>query len=230
MIRAAYTMFILFSFCTNSLLAQSTEPLSVVFTSIYANQPLTLNTKYPYQDSTITITTLRFYISAIELLQDKKPVWQESNSYHLIDLYDSASMRLLLNIPKGIEYDSIKFHLGIDSLTNTSGAHGGDLDPTKGMYWSWQSGYINFKLEGTSPLCPARKHEFQFHLGGYAAPFASLQTIYLPLTNKQPANVSIDIQKLLSVINVSVQYSMMIPGDDAIALSRVAAASFSISK
>lgn len=133
-----------------------------------------------------------------------------------------------MQVPIDVVYDTIKFHLGIDSLTNVSGAVGGDLDPTKGMYWSWQSGYINFKLEGNSPLCNTRNHEFQFHLGGYSAPFASMQTVYLPLTAKQKANILFDVQKLLSAIDLSVQQSIMIPGGDAVALSRLVASSFSI--
>ena len=78
---------------------------------------------------------------------------------------------LCLEIPEDTEFDAIQFNLGIDSLTNVSGALGGDLDPTKGMYWTWQNGYVNFKLQGTSDLCNNPKNEFEFHLGGYLKPF-----------------------------------------------------------
>ena len=80
-------------------------------------------------------------------------------------------------------HDKIKFNLGIDSLTNVSGVMGGDLDPTKGMYWTWQSGYINFKMEGSSAVCPTRNHEFQFHIGGYQDPFYAMQTLELEVKN-----------------------------------------------
>jgi hypothetical protein len=46
--------------------------------------------------------------------------------------------KLSFDLPTYLKYDQIQFQLGIDSLTNVSGAMGGDLDPTKGMYWTWQ--------------------------------------------------------------------------------------------
>ena len=59
----------------------------------------------------------------------------------------------------------IYFQIGIDSLTNVSGDLDGDLDPALGMYWAWNSGYINMKLEGKSSSCKSVKKEFQFHIG-----------------------------------------------------------------
>jgi hypothetical protein len=67
----------------------------------------------------------------------------------LIDFDENDSNALCLEIPDDIEFDAIQFNLGLDSLTNVSGALGGDLDPTKGMYWTWQNGYVNFKLQGS---------------------------------------------------------------------------------
>ena len=84
-----------------------------------------------------------------------------------------------------MRFNTIAFNLGIDSITNVSGAQGGDLDPTKGMYWAWQSGFINIKLQGTSNSCPPPKNEFEFHLGGYQYPFNSLQTIILKTGNEK---------------------------------------------
>lgn len=225
--RLVHILFLLFN-CIIAASAQNSGKTPVTFFPKYGNDALLPISTYRHQDTTVTFTTLRFYISGIEFLKQRKTVWKEQNSYYLIDIEDTASMHLNMQVPIDVVYDTIKFHLGIDSLTNTSGAVGGELDPTKGMYWSWQSGYINFKLEGNSPLCSTRNHEFQFHLGGYAAPFASIQTVYLPLTSRQKANIVLDIQKLLSAIDLSVQQSIMIPGNDAVALSRLAASSFSI--
>lgn len=210
--------------------AQTSGKIPVTIFPKYGNYALQTNSTYRHQDTTVVFTSLRFYISGIELMKQRRTAWKEQNSNHLIDIDDTASMHLALQIPDDIVYDTIKFHLGIDSLTNVSGAIGGDLDPTKGMYWSWQSGYINFKLEGNSPLCSSRNHEFQFHLGGYTTPFASMQAVYLSITPKQKADIVFDVQKLLSAIDLSVQQSIMIPGNDAVALSRLAASSFYISK
>lgn len=61
-------------------------------------------------------------------------------------------------------YGSLK--LGVDSNLNLLGVHKGDLDPVHGMYWSWQSGYIHFKLEG-SWSGEGGLQPFVYHIGGF---------------------------------------------------------------
>jgi hypothetical protein len=99
------------------------------------------------------------------------------------------------------DFDEIQFSIGIDSLTNVSGAMGGDLDPVNGMYWSWQSGYINFKVEGNSEKSGAVHKDFQFHIGGYLKPFETLQTVILPLKRNQNV-IFVDVSRFLSEIDL----------------------------
>lgn len=179
-------------------------------------------------NNTVQLSTLRFYISGIELYKQQTSVWKEENSFHLLDMEEPSSMALKLGIPSDLAFDAVKLQLGIDSITNVSGATGGDLDPTKGMYWSWQSGFINFKLEGTSPACATRKHEFQFHLGGYSGTGKSMQTIVLKIGNTQKADIAVNIGEFLSDIDLHATNSIMIPGADAVDLSRKAAAMFHV--
>ncbi len=179
-------------------------------------QALALDTAvYTHKGEPLQIETLRFYLSNIALLKGDQFVWQESESYHLIDAVDPTSFQLALGVPVGLAYDSIQFLLGIDSTTSVSGAMGGDLDPTKGMYWSWNSGYVNFKLEGTSPLCDSRNHEFQYHLGGYLPPFQSAQQIRLAVNEKEAMAIKIDIGKILKEVDLSQQTHIMSPGAEA---------------
>ncbi len=148
----------------------------------YAGQPLVLrNQLYPGSGSdSLYIDLFRCYISSIRL-EGAGLNYEENNSYHLIDAEDSSSLTIVLkNVPVG-KYRSIRFNIGIDSLTNVSGAMGGDLDPTLGMYWAWNSGYINVKLEGRSKACPTLHHAFGFHLGGYMPPCPTLRSVVLPL-------------------------------------------------
>ena len=140
----------------------------------------------------LQITRVRFYISNIQLLKNGKVVATEKDSYHLIDASDKSSLSMAIPVKSKIDYDEIFFLLGIDSLTNFSGVMGGDLDPTKGMYWAWNSGYINFKLEGKSPLCETRNNEFSFHLGGYSAPYPSYQIIKLAVKKSNQLTIKVD--------------------------------------
>jgi hypothetical protein len=67
----------------------------------------------------------------------------------------------------------------VDSLHNCSGAQSGDLDPVKGMFWTWNSGYIFFKLEGKSPASHSPGNIFEFHVGGYRKPNNNLRGVEL---------------------------------------------------
>ncbi len=217
------------SFVAPMLFSQSYKPVQVNFKPMFGSQELVLNDSvytFNLKDS-VYIETLKFYISGIELLCKNKMVWKENNSYHLINLSEENTLHLMLQVPKNIHFEHIKFYLGIDSGMNTSGAQGGDLDPTKGMFWTWQSGYINFKLEGKSNACATRKHEFMLHLGGYLYPYNTIQTIVLPMPAKTSAIIVIDIKTFLSAIDLSKQHHIMSPGNNAFLLSQIVAKSFS---
>ena len=214
---------LLYLFCVSCVFAQTTGAISVQ--ALFGNSNLQLDKFYKLKSGdSVKIETLSFYISGIELLNSGVSVWKEKNSFHLIDV----SKKNAINIPSNIKYDHIKFNLGIDSVTNVSGAMGGDLDPTKGMYWTWQSGYINFKLEGNSNLCATKKSEFQFHLGGYQYPANSLQTIQLSTKENQNINIVLDLEKVFSQINLSKQNHIMMPGKEAVSISKNIAHLFSI--
>ena len=119
-------------------------------------------------------------------------------------------------------------YLGIDSTTNMGGAMAGDLDPMKGMYWTWQSGYINFKLEGSSNLCPTFKNEFQFHFGGYAFPNNALQTIILNVNMDKNISIEMDISAFLKEINLEKENLVMSPSQQVIELSKKVASIFKV--
>ena len=178
--------------------------------------------------SEVQVQVIRFYISAVELYSKGKRVWQEQNSYHLVDFSNPATMQHLLGLPDGKTFDKIRFNLGIDSVTNVSGAMDGDLDPAKGMYWAWQSGYINFKMEGSMPFPDGIPHEFQFHLGGYASPHATLQTIELAVPEGGNVKIGFDAARFLAGVNISEAQSIMSPGANAVRLSAAAAGAFTI--
>jgi len=172
------------------------------------------------------IDVLRFYISNIRFFNKDLLVYQEQNSFHLCDAAIPNSNRFLMRQSEKIVYDKLQFDIGIDSITNVSGALGGALDPTNGMYWTWQSGYINFKLEGRSTSCNTRNNEFQFHIGGYAAPFSSLQTLSFNTTNQRDIVLVIDVNQLLNSMDISKLSHIMSPGKEAVDFSKIIARSF----
>ncbi len=224
MMKSAFIIF--FTLISFVIEAQSIQSIKISFVPMFNNQLLELDK--PLNQDNQTISKLKFYISNINFLDGDQLVWSESESYHLVDMEDRESMELLLDIPDNIDVSSLNFDLGVDSLANVSGAMSDDLDPMHGMYWAWQSGYINVKIEGKSDTCPARKNKFQYHLGGFLAPNVSLQKVSLKLNKVEDIDVSIDIAKLFETIDISKTYEIMSPRAEAVSISQKIASLFEI--
>lgn len=130
-------------------------------------QPFNLNTAlvHPSSGDTMVFTTLRYYISNIKLKKTDGTWYVEPESYYIVDASSDVGRTLeIKNIPAG-EYIELLYTIGVDSIRNVSGAQTGALSPSNGMFWSWNTGYIMIKAEGTSPQSP--NGTFSFHLGGF---------------------------------------------------------------
>lgn len=208
------------SFCLNAL-AQNNSLLKLNFKALIQNLPLKLDSNYvlPNND-TISIETCRFYVSNIQLVQLNKTVFTDSTLAHLVDLAEPNSQVINLNISKNIKYNAIKFNIGIDSNLNVAEVLSGDLDPTKGMYWSWQSGYINFKIEGKSKKSPSRYKQFQYHLGGYLSPNNALQQVDFKIKQTNALHFSFAMDEFLKPIDISQVYQIMSPSETNVNLSK----------
>ena len=220
-----FITYILFSTFWQTLNAQA-DTVYLVLKPLFGNADLVL--EKTYDADSLQITTLRFYLSNFRLLKGQNVVWAEPKSYHLVDVESPNSTQFSLILPKNLNFDVLKCDLGIDSLTNTEGAKDGDLDPTKGMYWAWQSGYINLKLEGTSRLCPTRKNKFQFHIGGFLGTEYALQTLDFPLNkaSTHPFYLKFDVQDFLSTIDLKTQHTFMGPSEEAVGMAKKIATIF----
>lgn len=215
---------------------QSPPGVTVGFQPVFDGKKIVLGQSLLSQkQDSFSLQTLRVYLSHFVFLKNDRVVFEEKNSYHLLDLEDVNSLVLEFEVAQSLDFDQVSFKLGIDSLTHIAGAMGGDLDPTKGMFWTWQSGYINCKLEGFAEKSPARNREFQFHLGGYLAPFQSVQEVRLnvpkelstvqKLTNLE---LQLDLAPFFKQVNWAKKHNIMSPSKEAVAMSKILANSFSL--
>lgn len=213
--KKKYFVFI-FLASVNFLFSQNAVT-GIQFSPVWGSEKLEIEKKYTLKDDVVSISKLKFYVSDINLKKSGKTVFKTSEKSYLIDFEN----RLKIDFDKNSteDFDEIQFNIGIDSLTNVSGAMGGDLDPVNGMYWSWQSGYINFKIEGNSEKSDAVHKDFQFHIGGYSKPFETLQRVILPLKRNQNV-IFVDILRFLSEIDLSKTHSVMSTGEKAVILAR----------
>lgn len=141
---------------------------------VFDSQQFSLNKAYTLPNGEIiTGTILRYYLSNIvfERADGTVHVIPQDESYFLIDESISSSKNLnLAHIPAGT-YTAIRFMIGVDSLRSTMG-----LDKRKGvldvgaaaqdMYWSWNSGYIHLKFEG-SFTSSTTSGDIRYHVGGF---------------------------------------------------------------
>ena len=189
---------------------------------IVLNEPI----RTPSGD-TLVFHVLKFYLGRFDFLKKDSVVFQDLG-YRLLDLETENAFMLYFNLPENVDFDGLRFDLGTDSLTNVSGAMAGDLDPTRGMFWSWQSGYINVKIEGVFSRSPAKNGEFQFHLGGYLSPFQTVHQVILPVSAKQNLQGHFELAPFFEKIDWTKKHSIMSPGAAAAQCSKVLSASFSV--
>jgi hypothetical protein len=212
------------------LKAQTNYNIYLDFSVVYGTEILNLQDSVFKTNDTndLQFHVLKFYISDVQFLRNKKVIYKEDNSFHLVDVSLPKTLGLTIQNKAPIIYDAIQFNLGIDSVLNVSGAMEGDLEVSKGMYWTWQSGYVNFKLEGISNVCHTRNHEFQFHIGGYQMPFYCMQTITLPVKSADNFLMLLDLKKIMEGIDLNKQNHIMSPSHEALVFSNKIAQAFSI--
>jgi hypothetical protein len=203
------------SFCGVQVFAQ---PILLHFQPVFMQQPIALNTTmHNTQGDSLSVTMLRFYLGHFKFLNEGRIVF-EDNTYHLLDLEEEYTLKIPFPISSNTVFDTLQFNLGVDSLTNVSGAIGGDLDPTKGMYWAWQSGYVNFKIEGIYEKCPTRDRTYNFHLGGYLPPFQSVQTIKLAVPKTGNLDINIALDTFFTQMDWQKKHSIMSPSKASVDL------------
>ncbi len=174
----------------------------------------------------LKINVLKYYVSHIRLFSNGTIVAQDTALAHLIDASDTNSTSIIIPIHKNVVYDEIRFDLGIDSTTNVYGVLGGDLDPTKGMYWTWQSGYINFKLEGNSKQCTNPKKEFIYHIGGYAHPYSCIREVSLKGGGSSKAFIVLELKTIFDHVQLDKEANIMSPSQNATSFSKLLDKSF----
>jgi hypothetical protein len=175
----------------------SQKQLSLIFHHKAGNEELVLGNAYitPLGEK-ITVQKFRYYISNVSVTDKQGKTSILPVDYFLVDEADSLSRTIHLSVPDNA-ISSIQFLLGVDSIRNVSGVQTGALDPMKGMFWTWNSGYIMAKLEGVSESSTIAGHYFTYHIGGFKGANNTLKTISLTLpqstTAVQEVHINADI-------------------------------------
>lgn len=208
-------------------------PISVEFDNVAGSEDLTLNRNNYYvtkNGDSVRFTKMKYYVSNFVFTNVDGSVYTvpQDSSYHLVIEGDSSTYEADFNIPEG-EYKTVSFLLGVDSLRNTMDVskRTGDLDVSDAnvtdMYWTWNSGYIFYKLEGTSPqVAGMMGKDFYYHIGLFggktSATLNNIKTITLDLTQRGTPKVKKD-KKTETNIHLYVDALQTFSGNTAIKLS-----------
>jgi hypothetical protein len=124
-----------------------------------------------------TITLFKYYMSNFKLIRKDGTTFDIPESYHLVDAFNASTLHFHFEKIPFAEYKGVSFLIGVDKDRNTSGAQTGDLDPAKDMFWTWSTGYIMAKLEGTSSSVPTPDNKYRLHIGGFEGDNSALRTV-----------------------------------------------------
>lgn len=168
-----------------NVIIDTTGSLIIDLSNVVNNIPLVLSSStYTNANSdTFKIDLLKYYISNIQLLTSSGYTYGENESYYLIDQSNPSSLHLVIKKIPRANYSSIRFLIGVDSARNNSGAQTGALDLANNMFWTWNSGYIMAKLEGTSNQSGDPSKQITFHLGGFYGLYSSVRKVQLSFPN-----------------------------------------------
>ncbi len=203
------------------VVAQTT--LTINFLNTASGKPVTLrdSTYTNPHGEEYTIKKLRYYIGS-----PGAGAYENREQYFLIDQAGNTSIKT--GVRPGT-YNSVSFLLGVDSILNCSGAQDGALDPMNDMFWTWNTGYVMFKLEGTSPASKGDLNRIEHHIGGYRAGQKVATTITVPVTEftvKEGENIEVNLNMELDrywngvvPVKISETALCMSPGETALYLS-----------
>jgi len=172
----------------------------------FVNDNFELNKKYTLLNGdTVVIDQCKFYLTFLKQNKEKTVL--------LINLSEPASKQFQFNE----KINQIFF--GVDSLQNVSPNFEAALDPIFGMYWTWQSGFINLKLEGFILQKGSPAKHFQYHIGGFENGLNTFLPLLLmeDLTSKSTLQISFD--SFLNQINYD-KLNIMSPQADAVQMAK----------
>ena len=146
----------------------------------------------------------------------------------LMDLSDSSSLDQIYLYPTLSGPGNIKISLlfGIDSVIQVSGVGSGALDPQRGMYWTWQTGYVQWKMEGAIRV-NGIEHPLELHLGGFdgATKAQSMLSDYLVYPTANSVIAQWDLMPFIAQILDQKKFGVMSPSPIAREYCRIIASS-----
>jgi len=158
---------------------------------------------------------------------------QKGSRAWLLDLADLASLyqTYLHQTMSGPGKNKISLLFGIDSAIQVGGVGTGALDPLRGMYWTWQTGYVQWKMEGAIRV-DGVESPMELHLGGFDGPTNA--QVLMPICLIDPSSDSVvanwDISPFIAEVLRRKKFGVMSPSPIARDYCRIIADGVSFHK
>ena len=218
--RPAY--FLLFLWSLISVVARGQSVVTIHHQVTLGDAKVVLG-EWQKSDSNVSIRidNLRWYVSL-------PPAGKKGSKAWLLDLADSSSLDQQMSRPVN---NKISLLFGVDSALQVGGVGTGALDPLRGMYWTWQTGYVQWKMEGAIRV-DGVESPLELHLGGFdgATKAQAMLSDYLvyPTTNSVIAQW--DLSPFIAQILDQKKYGVMSPSPIARDYCRIIANGVSFHK
>ena len=218
--RPAY--FLLFLWSLISVVARGQSVVTIHHQVTLGDAKVVLG-EWQKSDSNVSlrIDNLRWYVSL-------PPAGKKGSKAWLLDLADSSSLDQQMSRPVN---NKISLLFGVDSAIQVGGVGTGALDPLRGMYWTWQTGYVQWKMEGAIRV-DGVESPLELHLGGFdgATKAQAMLSDYLvyPTTNSVIAQW--DLSPFIAQILDQKKYGVMSPSPIARDYCRIIANGVSFHK
>lgn len=187
--------------CTPDEPEAETGTVTLEFEHVFDNEAFTLGNEFTTSNGdVITPNVFRYYVSNVVLSnEDGSTTYEVPNSYYIVDQAVNESLNVdITDVPNG-EYSKVTFILGVDSTANVSGAQEGALDPANGMFWTWNTGYIFLKLEGTT----SNATDIRYHIGGFTWNANNIKTIEKSVPTGSMINVNSSKSTVHYIVDVA---------------------------
>jgi len=166
---------------------------------------------YYYKSDSIQFEELKAYLSDIYIESQERR--QKIADVWLINFEDALSTSLNTTLEDEFPR-TVFFNFGLDSIYHVNMDYTGDLDPVHGMYWAWNTGYINFKMVARCSNAASKNGRVDYHLGGYYKPNQTTHPIEFKMRS---STILLDLLPLFDkdIIRPEVISSIVLPGKEA---------------
>jgi len=206
-------------------------------TNQVGGEDLALNTDYQLNGQTVSFTSVKYFLSGLEISDADGNAIALSGDGNSTVLVTSEGGSTLLGSTTANSFSTFDFAFGIDSLRNHADPMLADapLDlsgDAEGMHWAWTSGYKFMRFEGLVDVSGTMT-PFQYHVG-FDDYYTSVPATQLDqdVNGDVTINVTLDIENMLFALSTDIEAGMFHgpthPVEDAIFETMAAGIAFNV--